>query len=356
MKKSRIYVCHTYYHVFVTLLKEFALPKEQQGQATLVLSKMSSDFQDLDVRIKKQGIFEDVVWFDEKPYWHFDELKKYKKDNKNFVINLINRIIFTKKYAKLEEPFIPVEFREYKDIYVFCDSDPIGYYLSANRIYYHALEDGLNCLMHYDAARYDNRGNFKMKALLASWNWIFMQNGYGKYCIDMEVNQIEGLMYPIKKHKELPRIKLFERLTEEEKAIIIDIFVEEKDRFFDSLKQVGKDAKTYLILTEPLCDFETRKRIFKDLAEAYGKDGIVCIKPHPRDELEYTDIFPELLVFEKMVPMEVLNCLGEKFFDMVVSVLTDINGIYFAKETVRLGPDFMDKYEEASVHRQNEQI
>lgn len=356
MNKSRIYVCHTYYHVYVAILKEFALPKEEQGKATLVLSKMSSDFQDLDIRIKKQGVFEDVVWFDEQPYWHFDELMKYKKDYKNFFVNLISRMIFTKKYAKCEAPFVPVNFREYKDIYVFCDSDPIGYYLSANHIYYHALEDGLNCLMHYDAARYDNRGNFKIKALLASWNLIFIQNGYGKYCIDMEVNQIEGLMYPTKKHKELPRIKLFERLTEEEKTTIIDIFVKDKDKLFDSLKQIGNDVKTYLILTEPLCDFETRKQIFRDLVDTYEKEAIICIKPHPRDELEYTDIFPELLVFEKKVPMEVLNCLGEEFFDKVISVLTDINGIYFAKETVRLGPDFMDKYEEASIHRQNEQI
>ena len=192
-------------------------------------------------------------------------------------------------------------------------------------------------------------------------NWqnyqgFFIQNGYGKYCIDMEVNQIEGLKYPTKKHKELPRIKLFERLTEEEKTTIIDIFVKDKDKLFDSLKQIGSDVKTYLILTEPLCDFETRKQIFRDLVDTYEKEAIICIKPHPRDELEYTDIFPELLVFEKKVPMEVLNCLGEEFFDKVISVLTDINGIYFAKETVRLGPDFMDKYEEASIHRQNEQI
>jgi len=356
MEKSRIYVCHTYYHVFVTLLKEFALTKEEQGKATLVLSKMSSDFGELDVRIKKQGIFEDVIWFDEKPYWEFEELSKYKKDYKNFFVNLISRMIFTKKYAKCEAPYIPVNFKEYKDIYVFCDSDPIGYYLSANRIYYHALEDGLNCLMHYDAARYDNRGNFKIKALLAAWNLIFIQNGYGKYCLDMEVNQIEGLMYPTKKHKELPRIQLFERLTEEEKALIIEVFVKEKDRLFDGLKQIGSGAKTYLVLTEPLCDLETRKQIFRDLVATYDKEAVVCIKPHPRDELDYDELFPNLLVFEKKVPMEVLNCLGEKFFDKAISVLTDINGIYFAKEAVRLGPDFMDRYEEASVHRQNEQI
>ena len=78
MFKSRVYVCHTYYHVYVTLLKEFALPKQEQGKATLILSKMSSDFADLKERLIEQSLFEAVVDFDEKPFWEFDELKKYK--------------------------------------------------------------------------------------------------------------------------------------------------------------------------------------------------------------------------------------------------------------------------------------
>ena len=49
--KERIYVCHTYYHVYVTFLKEFALPKEKQGGATVVLSKMSTDFESLKERL-----------------------------------------------------------------------------------------------------------------------------------------------------------------------------------------------------------------------------------------------------------------------------------------------------------------
>ena len=42
--KERIYVCHTYYHVYVTFLKELNLDKSKRGQATLVLSTMSIDF------------------------------------------------------------------------------------------------------------------------------------------------------------------------------------------------------------------------------------------------------------------------------------------------------------------------
>lgn len=356
MHKSRIYVCHTYYHVYVTILKEFALPAQEQGKATLVLSKMSTDFEDLKERLEAQGLFEEIVYYDEKPYWFFDELAKYKVDYHNFLKNMINRIIFTKKFARLQAQYVPVDFKEYGDVYVFCDSDPIGYYLNANRIPYHSVEDGLNSLAHVDAARFDNRGHFEIKALLASWNLIFIQNGYSKYCIDVEVNQIEGIKYPLKKHKEVPRAQLYERLTPEEKDIIIAVFVKDRDRLLSTMGDLSRERKNYLILTEPLCTLDVREQIFRDLIEEYRDEANVCLKPHPRDELDYTPIFTDIMILDKMMPMEVLNCLGEQFFDKVISVMTDINGIYFAKETVRLGLDFMDKYEEPSVHRQNEQF
>lgn len=356
MYKERIYVCHTYYHVYVTLLKEFALPGEKQGKATLVLSKMSSDFRNLKERIESQGIFEQVIEFDEKPYTYFEELQKYKIGNQGFVKHLINRMIFTKKFAKLQEPFVPVDFSEYKDIYVYCDSDPIGYYLSYKHIKYHAVEDGLNCIVHWDTARFDNRGHFKLKAILSSLNLIFIQNGYGKYCIDMEVNDIESIRYKTPKFVEVPRKALADRLTEEEKQTIISIFVENMDELKAQLAMLSEDKKNYIILTEPLCALDVRKEIFRDLAAEYGVHGNIVVKPHPRDILDYKELFPDLIVLERMIPMEILNFFGKGFFDKAISVLTDINGIFFAKESVRLGADFLDKYEEASIHRQNEQI
>jgi len=356
MKRERIYVCHTYYHVYVTLLKEFALPQEKQGNATICLSHMSNDFGSLSKRLEKSKVFEQVVEFDEKNYSYFPELLKYKENKNNFLLNLINRIIFTKKFGKMQEPFVPVDFKQYKEIYVFCDSDPIGYYLNYKRIKYHALEDGLNCLVHYDAARYDNRGMFRLKALLSSWNLIFIQNGYGKYCTDMEVNDISAITYPMKKYVECPRRLLEERLSENEKDAIIDIFIEDKKSIQVTLENLDETHKNYLILTEPLCALDVRKQIFSDLIERYKEEASIMLKPHPRDELDYKKEFPEVKTIEKMVPMEVLNFFGEQPFDKVISVLTEIKGIRFAKECVRLGPDFMDKYEEASVHRQNEQI
>ena len=180
-KKQRIYVCHTYYHVYFTFLKELSLSEKQRGQATLVLSKLSIDFENLKERVERTGLFEEVIEFDEKREDYFPELAEYRKDTGSFFGNLKNRIRFTRRYAELEAPYVPVDFREYQDIYVYCDSDPIGYYLNRNRIYYHAVEDGLNCLKNADIARYDNRGYFRLKVILSMYfNFIFLNKCYWK--------------------------------------------------------------------------------------------------------------------------------------------------------------------------------
>ena len=49
-RKERIYVCHTFYHVYIAILKECNFPLERRGGATLVLSKMSNDFGNLKER------------------------------------------------------------------------------------------------------------------------------------------------------------------------------------------------------------------------------------------------------------------------------------------------------------------
>lgn len=355
--KERIYVCHTYYHVYVTFLKELNLDKSKRGQATLVLSTMSIDFEKLKERVEATGLFERVVEFDEKRDDFFPELAKYRKNTGNLVKNLWNRIVFTRKFAKLEAPFVPVDFKEYKDIYVYCDSDPIGFYLNQNRIKYHALEDGLNCLKHGDLARYDNRGHFGLKAFMSEkLNLIFIQNGYGKYCMDMEVNDISAIKYPYKKYVEVPRQALVDALTQEDKNIILKAFVRDMDKLQEQIGDCNDKGDKILILTDPLCTLDIRKQIFEDIIQMYEPEGTVFLKPHPRDELNYREVFSQYPQFDATVPMEMLNFFPGLRFKKVVGVFTEMKGLQFADECVRLGPDFMDKYEDPLVHRQNEQI
>ena len=98
--KDRIYVCHTYYHVYVAFLKELNLPMNERGKATLVLSSLSIHFENLKERVESTGLFEAVIPFEEKRDTEYPELAKLRKPRKNLILHLIQRIIFTKKYGE----------------------------------------------------------------------------------------------------------------------------------------------------------------------------------------------------------------------------------------------------------------
>lgn len=369
---ERIYVCHTFYHVYVACLKEFhilhqtgnetdraAEGSSAAGRATLVLSKMSNHFDGMIDRARECGLFEEVIEFDEKEDTFFPELKPLRTDTGNLVRNMINRIRFCRRFAQLQERYIPVNFSLYRDIYVFCDSDPIGYYFNYRKIRYHALEDGLNCIKYGDTARFDNNGHFAFKAWMASTGLIFIQNGYGRYCIDMEVNDIGLLDYPCKKYIEQPREALVQELTQTDKNLMLRLFISNMDALQRKLEE-GKNRPRVLILSEPLCDLETRQQIFRDLVELYGtvdgQQAVVMIKQHPRDYLDYKTLFPDVILLDGTFPMEMLNFIPELRFSRLVSVYTVVDSIHFVDEKIFLGDDFMDRYEAPEIHRINEQI
>ena len=149
-------------------------------------------------------------------------------------------------------------------------------------------------------------------------------------------------------------------LTDEEKDIVVGMFIENKDKLETILREGMNHEHKVLVLTEPLCDLETRKRIFRDIIAQYGSiDGEpaqILMKPHPRDVLDYEKEFSQYIILDKKFPMEILNYIKDLKFDRVISVLTVTDAILFAKEKLFLGEDFMDRYEAPEIHRQNEQI
>lgn len=347
--EGRIYVCHTYYQAYVSILKELNLPKKMRGQATLMLSTMSTDFETFKERAESTGIFRNVVMYEESR--DFPELEKYRRDRGNIIFNMFARIRYTKKLAKLNEPLVPVDMKKYRDIYVFCDADPIGYYLNWKKIPYHACEDATNTIVYYDEARHDNKGCFGLKALMSSrFNLILVQNGYAKYCIDMEVNDIGAIEYPCPKYVEARLEDMENGVCEKDKDLILQAFVRNKEELLKQIEESGNDKDKILILTEPLCSLEVRERLFRDLAETYSEEGVVYFKQHPRDLLDYKKLFAEYPQFDANVPMEVLNYFPNLHFKKVVGIWTEMGALRFADEIVRLGAPFMDKYENPEIH------
>lgn len=356
--KERIYVCHTFYQVYVTILKEFCMPKEEQGRTDIALSTMSTDFENLKEQLEAVGIFREVIILHEKRDTYFPELTKYRENKNNIFLHLINRMIFTKKYPKLEEPYMTIDFKQYKDIYIYCDSDPVGYYLNYKKIYYHAIEDGLDALKYLDAARYDNRGHFGLKAFLSSLNIIFIQNGYAKYCIDMEINDKSCLKYDCKKYIVVPRKPMEERLTAEEKEKMVRVFIPNYKEIVAQIQEGASDKDYVLFLTQPHpWSEEARKQICHDIIKDYCEGCTVMIKPHPRDTIDYEALRPDCLILKGKFPVEVLNFLEGVHFKRIISIVTTaLDTLTFADEKINLGHSFWDKYEDPSNHHYNDYI
>ena len=354
---GRIYICHTYYHAYIAVVKELVRRKEDREKADIVLSTMSNDFGSLQERLEKTGVFENVYMYEEKEDVTSPEVMKYHQDRGNIVLNLLQRIKYTKLLGQLQEQYIPTDMSKYKDVYVFCDSDPIGYYLNYKKIPYHALEDGLNSGRLDDQARNANRGAWPLKKAMAGLGLIFIESGYSRYCIDYEVNDISANHSVPDNVVEVSREELNNKLTDEDHKILVDIFLENPDRVVKQLLGDGDESSqkpNAMILTEPLCELDVRKKIFEDLVNEYKKDYRVIIKPHPRDVLDYEKEFPEVVVVKDRFPMEVLGDIKGFEVDKMISVITQMDNIRYAKDIVYLGLDFLDKYEDPSIHRKTE--
>lgn len=358
--KSRIYVCHTFYHVYVAALKEMKLVRETPAnaykKADIALSSVSTDFECLGDRLAKTGIFQEVIALDEKREDFFPELAKYRKNYSNVLKHMLNRMIFTKKLAKCECPYMEViNFAAYEDIYVFCDSDPIGYYLNYRHLYYHAVEDGLDCLKNLDDAYVANHGHFRLKTWFSRHNLIFIMNGWGKYCLDMEINDRSVVPTDCPRFVEVPRKPLEQALTPAQKRQMIEAFIEDSDALIQQLRPSREGEEFACFLTEPHpVDVEARKRVCLDVLAQYCQGYRVLIKPHPRDTIDYEALCPDAVVLRGRFPVEVLNFFEGLRIKRAVSILTTaMNNMDFVEEKLNLGASFWDAYEDPEKHAYN---
>ncbi|MCR5676072.1 MAG: GNAT family N-acetyltransferase [Lachnospiraceae bacterium] len=379
---SRVYICHTFYHAYIACVKELLL-RGKEPSADLLLSTMSNDFGELPERLRKTGLFREVHLFDEQSGADNPKLQELRKDRGNLFRNLIQRIRYTRWLGELQEPHIPVDLHTYDEVNVFCDSDPVGYYLNRKKIPYHALEDGLNCDKLDDMARLSNTGTFRLKAILARLGLIFIPNGYSRYCLDYEVNDLsvnpffavpEGFFSePVHEENNIasrprgwgrrvivvPRRELCDRLTDGDHALLAELFLPDAEELRSFMRK--KTRPVAMILTEPLCAPDVRARLFGDIVERYRADHDVIIKPHPRDLLDYEKLFgtPDeqgISVLTGRFPMEALDDLAEFRIAKLVSVITQVDDVRFADEMVYLGMDFLDRYEDPAVHRKMERL
>lgn len=103
----------------------------------------------------------------------------------------------------------------------------------------------------------------------------------------------------------------WEKSDHEKKQYILDIF----DVTADDLQKLK--SRDTILLTQAFA--EDRKmteneqiEMYRDIINHYGDEHVI-IKPHPRDKIDYRKVFPDVLLFDKKIPMQMLSILDVTF-------------------------------------------
>ena len=145
--------------------------------------------------------------------------------------------------------------------------------------------------------------------------------GYDNCTKTVEVNDKNDLEisdFASKKIIQAPRRDMFEKLNNSDIDILKEIFSKDMP--------VIDEEKTVLILTQPLfpdgiVESESdQKQIYKNMINEYTdtSDNIV-IKPHPRDTVDYSSLYPNAIILEKDMPVEILKYSFRKPFKKIIT-------------------------------------
>lgn len=317
---KRIFVCHTVYHVYISVLKALRM----NAAPSIALVDTIPAVNELAGRLCSESLFSDarVVHKGEV----FVDTRSYH----------VNRLYATLVRASLRRK-LSYLFEDGTEVYLFNDYTEIGALLNLTGKQYHLIEDGCDCYKNWDQSKPFGKAKFVKEAL---WRLFRIPPGlgHGPNVVDLEVNDAEGLKstfdWPV---IEVPRRALMSELSKDGAETLM--------RVFDA--QCLRDVRpgSVLVLTGPLWEVgvvsnqRENAELFARIASCYpGRD--VYIKPHPRDSWDYSSIFPEERVLKASVPIELLNCLGEGVFDVAATwCSTAANSLWACKRVVLFDPD-----------------
>lgn len=329
---KKIYICHTEYHVLITLIKNINNSKEKND---IVLYGTLKNVNKVYKKIKETDLFDNVYIFN---YRDTEEVEKIPETK-----NVILRRIRLKKWIKEKYNF---DFLKNKEVYIFNDNSLIGMFLRLSKINYNIIEDGYDCYKHIER-HYDFNGiKYKIKILI---NDITNSFGTSKYVKQIEVNSLEGINLSFKnKFIEKPRKEIFDKLDNKQKKIIIDVFL---DKPLDlSNKEVS------LLITQPLYkdgfldNEEQQIKMYKYMLETYIQ-GDIIIKPHPRDETNYLKVIKDCIVLNSDFPIEILNLMdGIHIKKCITAFSTSVDFITRCDEKIVLGSEWVKKYKNGEIN------
>lgn len=333
----KIYACFSIYNLLIALVK--ALTSSEQ--VDLLVGSQIPNWGVLLPRIQELDCVNKTYFFNSQDY------KKITYKNK------IDKLLHSKKREiKYIEKQLKINWEYYEDnIYLFNDFEILGFYLVDCHIRYHLIEDGLNFFSYFDKYYNVNPSVYsgwhvRIKNFL---NVLHRPFGASQYVTDIEVNSLENLVIDTSKVVVVPRKQLYDKLNDVQKKVLYQVFCQ------NPVKQnLDDEKKDMLLCTQPLyldgqlSDLKVQMQVYKDIIAEYFQKGYrICIKPHPRDDSDYSEICEQYQcwLIDRFIPTEVLNFNPDISYDLALSVTTTaIEALNSVKQRKYFGFDYLEKY------------
>lgn len=291
---NTIYAISTYYHAFVTCVKQLVY----KMQADVLVTGYIPEGEELAARLRESGLFDNV--------YYVNNPQEYLPQNKlDLLFNLHRR-----NAAKIET-VLPMRFQQYQTVNIFHDDTWVAHYLKDCRIRYRLIEDGLDSFKTINETQFSYMVPKKSlaSAIKRALRIGYAFCGYDWLTTEVEVNEKKGVVIAdIAKGKlvEMPRTPMLDKLSEADINILRAVFSKE-------LPTINPQS-TVLLFTQPFyadnaaISQAEQAELYKLLvSENIDASEMLVIKPHPRDESDYSVIFPKAIVINKNMPSEMLK-------------------------------------------------
>lgn len=330
MSKNQVYVCSSYFHVYISILQ--TLENKNPGSKSLIIindhlpelktlipALVSNNFFDFHLAVPLTSLYRKKT----------SKISRFLNRN----TQLIKRVDSSTDILTYEN------FIKDSEINIFNNRGGAYTYflLKFKDSYIRLLEDGLG---NYQPLI----GKFKAFRRKYLLNTVI---GAGH---DIPVKEIlvqfpEKVIEPLKKKaKKLELQKMQAALSADNRERILKIFLRD---YTPSLS----DGKKLILVTQPLSEEryfseDTKIKLYNDLLAKYAESYSVFIKPHPRELTNYKGkITGDFTEIPRDFPLEMMNLLEDMYFDLGITLysgaLNNMNGI---KEKVFLGKELLQKY------------
>ena len=344
---KQLILCERPFMLYKAILKALT----QNDTIDIVLSNHMPGLEKMYQPLVESGFFAHVYYFDDVPYQDYirdEQLADYVKFP-NILWAWPKKLARYFKYQKLaRKASVPegLDLHSYDEILANDGVSTMNFKLNFEKIPYVVSEHG--------------RGNFKNKyplhilavyisIVLDYFNIIVAYSASSKYVKEVEVDRNEDLVCYIKNRKKVRecRVNDFEAaLTEEEKDKIYGLYA----KAYDLPEKY--DEEVNLLLTGPLANYgvlnsvEDQLQCYTDAVNQYcDTSKRLIIKPHPRDDVDYTECFPNAVIINPIVSSEVLSFCSTLKIDKVITIYsTSVSSFRRARDMIVLGDSFLDGY------------